>query len=174
MNDLRYPIGKFTFPDELDDGERRRLIDEIEEAPDRLREAVEGLDAATLDTPYRPDGWTVRQVVHHLPDSHLNAFIRCKLALTEDTPTIRPYDEAAWARLADARAPIAMSLDLLDAIHVRWVWLLRSLSATDFSRQLRHPEHDRLLRVDDVLALYAWHGRHHIAHVTSLLGRLAG
>lgn len=165
MDDLRYPIGKLTFPESLDDAQRRALIDEIAAAPARLREAVAGLDDARLDTPYRPGGWTARQVVHHLPDSHLNAYVRCKLALTEDTPTIRTYNEAAWAELSDSRAPIDLSLDLLDAVHRRWVLLLRSLGPSDWARTLRHPDYDRLLSLDDVLAIYAWHGRHHVAHV---------
>jgi len=165
MDDLRYPIGKPTFPGSLDDDERRTLIDQIAATPSRLREAVAGLDDADLDTSYRPGGWTVRQVVHHLPDSHLNAYVRFKLALTEDVPTIRPYKEAAWAELSDSRAPIGISLDLLDALHHRWVLLLRSLGPDDWARTLHHPEFERPLTLDDVLALYAWHGRHHVAHV---------
>ena len=165
MDDRRYPIGKFTFRESLDDEERRTLIDAIAATPARLREAVAGLDDERLDARYRPGGWTARQVVHHLPDSHLNAYVRCKLALTEDFPTIRTYDEATWAELPDSRAPIDVSLDLLDAVHRRWVLLLRSLGPDEWARTLRHPDHARPLSLDDVLALYAWHGRHHVAHV---------
>jgi len=134
MEDLRYPIGRFTFPADLDDERRQAMIDQIARAPAQLRDAVAALDDARLDTPYRPGGWTVRQVVHHLPDSHLNAYVRCKLALTEDTPVIKTYDEAAWAELGDARAPVGPSLDLLDSLHEKWVLLLRSLAPRDWRR----------------------------------------
>lgn len=172
MEDLRYPIGSFSPPGDLDGEARKTLIDQIAAAPARLREAVAGLDDARLDTPYRPGGWTVRQVVHHLPDSHANAYVRFKLALTEETPTIGTYDEAAWAELGDSRAPIALSLDLLEALHERWVLLLRSLAPRDFARTLHHPEFEDLLSLDVLLALYAWHGRHHVAHITSLVERM--
>jgi hypothetical protein len=172
MADLSYPIGKFSFPESTNPEERRRWIAEIVEAPARLRAAVEGLTPAQLDSPYRPGGWTVRQVVHHVPDSHLNSYIRVKLALTEDEPTIKPYDEALWAELADTPAtPVEVSLTLLEALHGRWVPLLRSLSDADFSRQFRHPELG-LVRLDSNLALYAWHGKHHVAHITSLRERM--
>jgi uncharacterized damage-inducible protein DinB len=139
-----------------------------------LREAVRGLDDAQLDTPYRPDGWTVRQVIHHLPDSHLNAYVRFKLALTEVEPTIKPYDEKAWAELPDGRGPlVAESLALLDALHARWVYMLRAMSAGDFARTLIHPERpDAPMTLDVMLALYAWHGRHHAAQVTALRDRM--
>jgi uncharacterized damage-inducible protein DinB len=172
MTDLRFPIGKFERRDELTPEERRARIDEIAAAPARLREAVAGLTDEQLDTPYREGGWTVRQVIHHLPDSHLNAYTRLKLALTEDDPTIRPYDEALWAGLADSRqTPVDVSLTLLESLHARWVTLLRSLSAEDFRRTFRHPEHGGGLTIDWLCALYAWHGRHHVAHVTSLRER---
>jgi uncharacterized damage-inducible protein DinB len=172
MTDLRFPIGKFERRDELTPEERRARIDEIAAAPARLREAVAGLTDEQLDTPYREGGWTVRQVIHHLPDSHLNAYTRLKLALTEDDPTIRPYDEALWAGLADSRqTPVEVSLTLLESLHARWVTLLRSLSAEDFRRTFRHPEHGGGLTIDWLCALYAWHGRHHVAHVTSLRER---
>jgi hypothetical protein len=149
------------------------LIEQIAATPGKLRIAVAGLDRAQLDTPYREGGWTVRQVIHHVPDSHLNAYVRLKLALTEDGPVIRPYDEALWAALEDSRqTPVEVSLTLLDSLHARWVTLLRSLGADDFRRTLRHPDHSGILTVDWLTALYAWHGRHHVAHVTSLRERL--
>jgi uncharacterized damage-inducible protein DinB len=169
--DLRYPIGKFQRVTNLTDDQRRAFIDEIAQAPARLSAAVAGLKPEQLDTPYRPGGWTVRQVVHHLPDSHLNAFTRFKLALTEDEPTIKPYDEARWAELADAKtAPIEPSLALLDNLHKRWVVLMRSLTPADWVRKFRHPERG-VAALEDNLAMYAWHGRHHVAHITSLRER---
>jgi uncharacterized damage-inducible protein DinB len=147
------------------------MIDAIAATPARLRAAVAGLSESQLDTPYREGGWTVRQVVHHLPDSHINSYVRFKLAITEHQPTIKTYEEAAWAETLEARtAPIDISLDLLDALHARWVLFLRSLSAEDFQRTLNHPEHG-LMTVDALLALYAWHGPHHIAHITGLRAR---
>jgi len=138
-----------------------------------LRAAVTELTPAQLDTPYRDGGWTVRQVVHHVPDSHLNAYTRMKLALTEDEPVIKPYDEARWAELADVPAtPIETSLTLLECLHRRWVLLLRSLGPKELSRRFRHPEHNRSIDLDEMLALYAWHGRHHVAHITSLRSRM--
>jgi hypothetical protein len=170
--DLRYPIGAFSFSGNVTDTGRQAWIDEIASAPAALRKAIDGLSTAQIDTPYRPGGWTVRQVVHHVPDSHLNAYVRFKLALTEDEPTIKPYDEARWAELNDTRtvAP-EVSLTLLDALHERWVALLRSLTSADWRRTLHHPEHDHPLPLDEVLAIYAWHGRHHVAHITSLRTR---
>jgi uncharacterized damage-inducible protein DinB len=170
---LRYPTGKFHRPrGPLTDSQRREMIDVIARTPSDLRAAVRGLSDAQLDTPYRPGGWTVRQVVHHVPDSHMNAFIRFKLALTEETPTIKPYDEAAWAKLSDVgQTPIETSLTLLSALHDRWVNLMRGMSSSDFSRTLKHPEWDDPMSLDTVLALYAWHGPHHIAHITSLKQR---
>jgi hypothetical protein len=171
MDDLRYPVGRFTFDSDITAGKRTAWIRQIAETPAALRDALRGLTDAQLDTPYRPDGWTVRQVVHHVPDSHMNAFIRFKLALTEDTPTIRPYDEAAWARLADVRLThVDTSLEILDAVHRRWVVLLESMQPDDFARPLVHPENGPMT-VDRLLQLYAWHGRHHVAHVTSLRAR---
>jgi uncharacterized damage-inducible protein DinB len=167
---LRYPAGRFEYRGRLDDAERAKLVGQIAEAPARLRAAAAGLSDAQLDTPYRDGGWTVRQVTHHVPDSHLNAYTRLKLALTEEYPVIKPYDEARWADLADSRAPVEVSLVLLAALHERWVLLLRSLGAEDWARQLMHPERG-VMTVDELLALYAWHGRHHVAHVTSLRER---
>ncbi len=171
--DLRYPTGRFRRPEApLDDAERRRAIDTIAVTPAKLRAAVAGLTDAQLGTPYRPDGWTVRQVVHHVPDSHMNAYVRFKLGLTEDEPTIKPYDEARWVELGDTRdTPIETTLVLLEQLHDRWVRLLRSMAADDFARRIRHPE-TGVQRLDQVLALYAWHGPHHVAHVTSLRERM--
>lgn len=170
--DLRFPTGKFQRPPSLDPQARARAIQVIEATPARLRQAVAGLNDEQLDTPYRPGGWTVRQVVHHVPDSHLNAYVRFKLALTEDEPTIKPYDEAKWALLADVReVPIATSLSLLDAVHERWLAILRAMQPSDFERPLIHPESGRQ-RLDQMLALYAWHGPHHTAHITKLRERM--
>ena len=166
--DPRYPIGRFEQPLEATPGLRRQAIDVIAEAPDRLRAAVKGLSPVQLDTPYRDGGWTVRQVVHHLPDSHLNAYVRLRLALTEEQPTIRPYQENLWAELPDAKSrPIEVSLTLLEALHDRWVRLWRSLSAEQFGRVFVHPDHGPRT-VDWLVFLYAWHGRHHTAQITEL------
>jgi len=171
MEDLRYPVGRFQRPQSLEPKQRRAAIDTIAEAPTKLRAAVSGLTDAQLDTPYRPEGWTVRQVVHHVPDSHLNAYTRFKLALTEDTPTIKPYNEAAWATLEDSKTtPVATSLALLDAVHDRWIRILRAMSPSDFSRTLNHPENG-IMNLDQMLDLYEWHSRHHVAHVTTLRDR---
>lgn len=171
MDDLRYPIGRHQRPVSLTDAQRHSAIDAISVTPANLRDAVRGLDDSQLDTPYRPDGWTVRQVVHHVPDSHANAYIRFKLALTEDTPTIKPYDEAAWAKLEDSRTTtIETSLTLLAALHDRWVRILRSMKPADFSRKLNHPENG-IMSLDQLLALYEWHGKHHVAHITNLRAR---
>ena len=172
MTDLRYPIGKFTYDGPLTEDRKRGLIEEIAKTPANLRSAAKGLSNEQLDTPYRPGGWTVRQVVHHLPDSHMNSYVRFKLALTEVDPTIKPYAEDRWAELADTKAtPIDVSLTLLESLHSRWVLLLRSLQPQDFARTFRHPEMG-VLNLDKYLALVAWHGRHHIAHITSLRERM--
>jgi uncharacterized damage-inducible protein DinB len=168
--DLRFPIGKFHRINTLSDAERAELIAVIAQAPARMREAVNGLSDAQLDTPYRPGGWTVRQVAHHLPDSHMNALMRMKMALTENEPTIKTYEEAEWAKLADANAPIEPSLALLESLHTRWVVLLRSLGASEWARKYVHPQMGPMT-IEQTLALYAWHGRHHVAHVTSLRER---
>jgi hypothetical protein len=171
MSDLRFPIGRFERRETLTAEERVAMIEQIAETPARIREAIAGLGDAQLDTPYREGGWTVRQVVHHVPDSHMNAFIRLKLALTEDEPTVRPYDEAAWAELADAReTPIEVSMTLLESLHTRWTGLMRALREDDFRRTLRHPDHG-VMTVDWLMAMYAWHGRHHTAHITALRER---
>ncbi|HEY2971767.1 MAG TPA: putative metal-dependent hydrolase [Pyrinomonadaceae bacterium] len=170
--DLRYPVGPFDFAGMLSNEQRKTLIDQIAAAPEKMRAAVNGLSEEQLNTPYRPEGWTVRQVVHHVPESHMNSYVRFKLAVTEEEPTIKPYFEDRWARLDDAnQAPIELSLDLLEALHGRWTWFLRSLTGTDFQRTFRHPELGTV-SLDKNLALYAWHGRHHVAHITSLRERM--
>jgi len=170
MTDLRYPIGKFTNGTYVEE-QKPQYLNEIEQTPAWLRAAVKGLSDAQLDTPYRPGGWTVRQVVHHVPDSHLNCYVRFKLALTEDEPTIKPYAEDRWAELGDSRAtPIEVSLLLLESLHDRWVRLMRSLSPQDWKRTFLHPERG-VMSLDKTVAMYAWHGRHHVAHITSLRER---
>jgi hypothetical protein len=172
MESQKYPIGRFLFQPPVTTNQRELWIDDIAEAPARLRAAIAGLNDHHLDTPYREGGWTVRQVIHHVPDSHMNAYVRFKLALTEPEPTIKPYDEAAWAELADSRdTPIHVSLALLEALHDRWVTLLRSLSDADFQKQFRHPVLGAV-PLEKNLALYAWHGKHHVAHITSLRERM--
>jgi len=172
MTDPRYPIGRFEVPTDITDADRAAFVDQIAALPDQIRQAVAGLDDGKLDTPYREGGWTVRQVVHHVPDSHLNAYTRFKLALTEPTPTIKTYAEARWAELPEARsAPIAVSLALLDALHERWVLLLRVLAPGQFARAFRHPEMG-LMTLNQQVAMYAWHGRHHLAHIQSLRTRM--
>jgi len=170
--DLRYPIGKYTFANSPTRQQVAEWVEDVARTPAALRAAVRGLADGQVETPYRPGGWTVRQLVHHLADSHLNAYTRFKLALTEDTPTIKPYDEAAWADLEDNRTvPIAVSLDLLEALHIRWVALLRAMTPEQMNRSFVHPEKGRAMRLDGALGLYAWHGRHHVAHVTALRER---
>jgi len=169
---LKYPIGKFTFNEDVTSEKRNIFIQEIADAPAKLREAVIMLNEQQLDTPYRPDGWTVRQVIHHLPDSHMNAYVRMKLALTEDVPTIKPYEEHKWAELKDTFIThISVSLNLLEALHKRWINLIKSLPVTDFKRNFKHPEHG-LVSLEWMLAQYAWHGKHHVAHITSLKERM--
>jgi uncharacterized damage-inducible protein DinB len=172
MNDnLRYPIGKFRYDCPSNEDEKRAFLDDIAQTPENLRTAVKGLSDSRLDTSYRPGGWTVRQVVHHLPDSHLNSYVRFKLALTEDDPTIKPYAEDRWAELADTKTtPVAVSLTLLDSLHDRWVRLLRSLTSDDWKRTFRHPELGSMT-LEKTLALYAWHGKHHVTQITNLRER---
>ncbi|MDQ3908090.1 MAG: putative metal-dependent hydrolase [Acidobacteriota bacterium] len=170
--DLSYPVGRFEWDGDTSAARRGQLIGQIADAPRLLRRAVEGLSDEQLDTPYRPGGWTVRQVAHHVPDSHMNGFTRVKLALTEDVPTIKPYDEARFAQLGDVRSTLVeVSLALLDALHARWAALFRSMSDEDFAREFRHPELGAV-SLDKQLALYAWHGRHHAAHVARLRERM--
>ncbi len=169
---LKYPIGKFKAPEKYTEEMREGFINEIEQTPYYLREAVENLNEDQLNTPYRAGGWTVEQVIHHIPDSHMNAYIRTKLGLTEKQPTIKPYDQAAWAELEDySTTPVEVSLSLLDAIHTRWVILLKSLHADQFECKLNHPENG-IIDINWILAQYAWHGKHHVAHINSLKQRM--
>jgi hypothetical protein len=170
---LRYPIGRMPVRDGRATAEQREeWIRSVERLPARLRAAVQDLTPEQWQTPYRPDGWTVHQLVHHLADSHVNAYVRLKLGLTEEEPTIKPYDEAAWAELEDVRStPPAVSLALLEALHRRWVALLRSLQETAFRRTILHPEHGQRFTLEQLLAQYAWHSEHHLAHITRLRER---
>jgi hypothetical protein len=165
--DARYPIGNFEKPVEVLPGELETAIAALAEAPGLLRNAVGGLSAAQLNMPYREGGWTVRQVVHHIADSHMNAFIRVRLALTEDWPTVKPYDEKAWATLHDALAPVEWSLEIVEALHARWVMMLNSLTPEQWERGCLHPERGRLT-VATLTLMYAWHAKHHTAHITHL------
>jgi hypothetical protein len=170
VDDLRFPIGRFTPSASSLPGIRAAHIHTLQMMPERLKAAVAGLTDAQLETPYREEGWTVSQVVHHLADSHAMAYTRCKLALTEDWPTINPYNEKAWADLADSRLPVEISLAMVTAIHARWVALLESMNEEDFRRGYNHPERGREMLVK-MLAMYDWHSRHHVAHITSLRAR---
>lgn len=165
--DPRYPVGRFAWPEAISRAELDAAIAEIAALPAQLRAAVTGLSAEQLGTPYREGGWTLRQVVHHVPDSHLNSYVRFKLALTESEPVIKPYDEASWAQLADSKGAIEPSLELLEALHIRWVALMQSMSGAQWQRRFTHPERGPM-RLDITAALYAWHSRHHLAHVTTL------
>lgn len=172
IENLKYPIGKFNAPNEYSPEMIRQWIQSIDEIPSLLRSAVKGLDDKQLDTPYREGGWTVRQVIHHLADSHMNAYIRFKLTMTEDTPVIKPYIESRWAELEEAKhASVEISLSLLEALHRRWVLFLRSMKEEDFGRKYHHPESKRDFELWTVLALYAWHGVHHLTHITALAKR---
>lgn len=170
MESLKYPVGRFDPLPRLTPAERTALIDEIAALPGRVAAVVQPLSESQRDTPYRPGGWTVRQLVHHLPDSHLNAYTRFKLALTESEPTIRPYDQDAWALLPDSEADADVSLILLAALHRRWVILLRSITGEQWERRLVHPE-TGVMDLDQLLQLYAWHGRHHLGHISGLVQR---
>ncbi|MFJ7824837.1 YfiT family bacillithiol transferase [Psychrobacillus sp. NPDC096623] len=168
--DMKYPIGKFQFDGEITKSVTMDWINEIEELPSLLQDAVKDLDNEQLDTPYRSGGWTVRQVIHHLADSHMNAYVRFKLALTEEKPVIKPYDETKWAELSDYKLPIDISLSLLEALHKRWTNLLLSLSPADMEKTFKHPDSGEV-SVGKNIGIYAWHGRHHLAHITSLCSR---
>jgi hypothetical protein len=169
--DLKFPVGRYKAPATISAEQRAAWIEEMAKLPENLKNAVAGLTDAQLDTPYRQGGWTVRQVAHHLPDSHLNSYTRFRLALTENVPLIKPYDEAAWAELSDAKtAPVAPSLALLEALHARFVLMLKSLSDADFAKTFRHPELGEI-RLDWTLGLYAWHSQHHVAHIKNLRAR---
>ncbi len=170
--DLRYPIGPCSYPKSTTPDKRIAWVRDLAEAPTHMRAAIARLSLDQLETPYRPGGWTVRQVVHHVPDSHMNAFIRFKLALTEDAPTIKPYDEASWARLADySSTPVEVSITLLETLHDRWVRLLESMTDADFERRFQHPE-TGTLTLGQYLAVYSWHSRHHVAHIIGLRRRM--
>jgi uncharacterized damage-inducible protein DinB len=171
VDDLRYPIGTFDFEKEVPVKQISSLTNQIEELPELLIRAVEKLSEEQLDTPYRPGGWTIRQLVHHIADSNMNAYIRIKLAMTEDKPTIKPYDEALWAELNDSQLPIEVSTKLLEGLHKRWVILLRSLSSSGLDRELIHPNIG-LLTIKKLIDLYAWHGNHHLAQITSAISRM--
>jgi len=172
MSDPRYPIGKFTYDGPPTEAQCRKFIEDIEQTPAALRTAVHGFSAQQMEAPYRDGGWTVRQVVHHLADSHMNAFIRFKLALTEDEPTIKPYKEDQWAKLADVQSTAPeVSLALMESLHERWVRLLRSLDPKEWKRTFRHPERG-VVSLEYNVAMYAWHGRHHVAHITELRSRM--
>lgn len=171
MEDLRFPVGRFAPDDAVTPEKRARWIDEVERLPGEIRKAVSGLTDTQLDTPYRDGGWTVRQVVHHLPDSHVHAYIRFKWTLTEHEPPVRAYDEKAWAELPESRGGrIEPSLALLESVHARWLMTLRAMTPSDFERALMHSENGRVT-LDRMLQLYAWHGRHHAAHITALRER---
>lgn len=169
--DLRYPVGQFDLARQITPEQRQNFIQQIEDTPAKLRAAVAGLNDEQLATPYRPGGWTVRQVVHHLPDSHVNSYMRFKLAATENEPLIRTYHEERWAELEDGRnAPIEISLSFLETLHRRWIYFLRSLNEQDLQKSFQHPEWG-LVSLEKAIGLYAWHGRHHVAHITSLRER---
>ena len=172
MESLRFPIGRFEEDPQPTRAKHKGWVDQIGRVPGELRALVQDLSERQLDTPYRPDGWTVRQVVHHLADSHLNAYVRTKLALTEEEPTIKPYDQAAWAELPDgSTAPIESSMSLLEALHARWVATLRAIDEEAFKRTLNHPEQG-LITISRIVQSYAWHGQHHIAHVNTLRDKM--
>jgi len=172
MGDLRFPIGKFQHAGEITEEQRKAWLQDIEDLPVRLSEAVAGLSDAQLNTPYRPEGWTLRQVVHHVADSHMNSYIRFKLALTEELPTVKLYEEAAWAELDDAKnAPVNVSLQLLETLHHRWVMLIRSLEPWQWEKSFVHPDSGEV-KLATNLGIYAWHGKHHTAHITTLRERM--
>ena len=169
--DLSYPVGRFDHRAPRTADTRRAAVDDIALLPTKMREAVRGLSDAQLDTPYRPGGWTVRQVVHHVADSHMNGFTRVKLALTEETPTIKPYDENAFSTLADMRLPVQISLNVLDGLHARWVALYVAMNDEQFARSFIHPEHGTTVTLEEHVQQYAWHSRHHVRHITALRQR---
>ncbi len=172
MEDPRYPIGRFSFDGTLSENQKVQFLDDIEQTPAWMEDAVRGLSDQQLDTPYRDGGWTVRQLVHHMPDSHVNSYVRFKLALTEDQPTIRPYMEDRWAELPEAKSgPVGLSQAFLRSLHSRWMLMLRALQPADWKRTFNHPDNG-LMTLEKSLALYAWHGRHHVAHITRLRERM--
>jgi hypothetical protein len=173
LETLRYPVGKFKFPETVNMEEIATAIKTVEELPSALRQAVSNMNEEQLNTPYRDGGWTLRQVVHHFFDSHSNAYIRMKLAMTEDNPTIKPYKEALWAELEDGKnTPVELGLNLLEMLHKRWVIFLRSMTEKDLQRTFTHPESKRVQTISQTIALYSWHSRHHLAHITELKNRM--
>ena len=172
LEKLRYPLGKFSFNATADEKEIAKQISEIEKLPSEINNAVKGLNDSQLDTIYRDGGWTVRQVVHHLADSHMNALMRVKLGLTENNPTIKPYDENEWAKLEDMKLSVEISLSLLESLHIRWIYLLKKISYAEMSRTVYHPESKREMSIKFLIGLYSWHGRHHTAHITELRKRM--
>ncbi len=168
--DLSYPIGKYDKDTKISLEQRKQFIREIGELPNNLREMLKNMSEEQIDSPYRPEGWTIRQVVHHIGDSHLNSFIRFKLALTEKNPTIRPYAEDLWAETAEYKMPVDVSLNLINSIHRRWAALLESMSDEDFARTLNHPE-TGVWTLENLLGMYVWHGKHHTAHINNLKKR---
>ena len=173
MNDPRYPIGKFNYEGPPSEEQRKKLIEDIAQTPAALRAAVNGLSPEQIETPYRDGGWTVRQVVHHVPESHMNAYIRFKLALTEDEPTIKPYEEDRWAKLSDVQStPLEVSLSLLELLHDRWVRVLKSIRPEEWKRSFKHQQLG-VVPLEKNLCLYSWHGRHHVAHITELRKRMS-
>lgn len=169
---LKYPIGQFVVPASINKEQLNKWIDDLEKLPEQIESATANLSDEQLDTPYRPDGWTLRQVIHHLPDSHMNAYIRFKLAITEKNPVIRPYQEDLWAQCEEARSgSINVSVSLLRSLHVRWAAFLKTLTGEEFNRTYLHPEHNRTFILKDVLAMYVWHGKHHLAHITETIKR---
>jgi hypothetical protein len=173
LENLQYPIGRFTSPADVSEADLALAVRTIAAFPDKISHTVAGLSKGQIDTPYRPEGWTIRQVVHHCADSHMNAYIRLKLALTEDNPTIKPYDQSRWAMLIDSKMlPAEVSLNLIRNIHLRWVTILESLSNDDWNRSYVHPEHEQLQVLKKATMMYAWHCEHHLAHITSLVERM--
>lgn len=172
MNVLSFPIGVYEAPEVVSVAQRNEWIADIEALPKRMNDAVRNLTAEQLDTPYRPEGWTLRQTVHHTADSHQNAYIRFKLALTEDNPTIKPYEQDAWAMLEDSKLPIDLSLKILEGVHARWTVILKNMTDADFARTFVHPEHNKKFRLDIALGMYSWHSRHHTAHIEKLVARM--
>ena len=173
LEQLRYPIGQFQAPEYITDTHIKLWIKDIELLPSQMRLAVAGMNDEQLDTPYRPDGWTVRQTVHHVADSHINGYTRIKLALTEDNPTIKPYEEHLWAELPDSKLDVDMSLRMLDSVHTRWAEILRSINKVQFERTFYHPGNQKSYAIDYHTGLYSWHGRHHVAHIENLKLRMA-
>lgn len=172
IEQLRYPIGRFRPPAEYNEKDRKKRVEAIRVFPEQLASVVRPLTPPQLDTPYRPDGWTIRQLVHHIADSHLNSYIRFKWTVTEDSPLIKPYDQDAWGSLTDAQnGAIRSSLLILEGIHERWCQLLDSFKKSDYKKELRHPEFEKPLSLDFMLALYAWHCKHHLAHIEGLIER---